>query len=169
MSTTYTTSTTFTRTHARHLAAKVATDLRQCSLLHGSPSPTSIPDYMDELVELLVGGFVSEYEFGFKSNGQRIVCWRYVVSSDGTIDSVTGDPGHLYAENIPSDAQYYNFLTYSAAWSALPAAERDKVQSGLPFVRSDGSLPADGNGYWMETRDYGAAGVRISRREYRPI
>ena len=34
---TFTTTTTFTRTHAKHLAAKVIADLYQCSVLYDHP------------------------------------------------------------------------------------------------------------------------------------
>lgn len=166
---TYTTSATFTRTHARHLGAKIAADLRQCSTLHGKPPPGVIEDYLDELVELLVGGYLSEYEFGFKRDGQRIVCWRYAINSDGSIASVTGEPGGLYAKDLPAGARYYNFVSYSSAWAALSDGEREQMQERLPVKRTSGSLPDDGSGYWHETRDYGAAGVRITRQEYRPL
>lgn len=168
MSSTYTTSTTFTRTHARHLGSKVAADLHQCSLFYGRPSAESVPKYQEELVELLTGGYVDEYEFGFKRNGQRIVCWRYTVTPDGNMVSVTGDAGHLHARAEVMAATYYNSLSYSPAWWDLSASERNRIKRGLPVSRSPDSLPSDGNGYWAETRDYGAGGVRVTRQEYRP-
>lgn len=169
MSSTYTTSTTFTRTHARHLGSKVAADLRQCSLFYSQPSSESVPKYQDELVELLTGGYVAEYEFGFKRNGRRIVCWRYTVTPGGDLVSVTGDAGHLHARADVAGATYYNYLTHSQAWFDLSASDRDRIEQSLPISRSAGSLPSDGNGYWAETRDYGAGGVRVTRQEYRQL
>jgi hypothetical protein len=169
MTSTFTSTHTFTRTHARHLGAKIAADLRQCATLHGEPSANRVDAYLEELVELLVGGYVSEYEFGFKQNDRRIVCWRYVITSDGSIDSVTGDPGGLYARDVPASARYYNFLSYSSAWAALSTAEQQRIKDGLPVRRTSGSLPGDGDGYWHEAREYGAGGVRVTRREYRPL
>lgn len=169
MSTTFTNSTTFTLTHARHLASKVAADLRQCSTLYGQPLSSTIPDYMEELVELLVGGYVSKYEFGFKRNDQRVVCWRYVVTRDGTIDSVAGDAGKLYATARITGAHYYNHLSHTQAWFDLPADDRATIERRLPIRRSLASLPADGTGYWKETRGYGAAGVLITRKEFSPL
>lgn len=168
MSSTYSTSTTFTRTHARHLGSKVAADLRQCSLFYGRPDPAMVDKYQEELVELLAGGYVSEYEFGFKQAGERILCWRYLVAADGSMLSVTGDAGHLHARASVAGAIFYNFLTPSAAWNRLSATEQTRIEQGLPVTRSLGSLPGDGDGYWAETRDYGAGGVRVTRQEYRP-
>lgn len=168
MSSTYTTSSTFTRTHARHLGSKVAADLRQCSLFYRSPSSDMVSKYQDELVELLAGGFVAEYEFGFKRGEKRIVCWRYTVTPDGDMLSVTGDAGHLHARANTTGAQYYNFLSYSVAWRSLSSTEQARIKQTLPVSRSPGSLPGDGSGYWAESRDYGAGGVRVTRQEFRP-
>lgn len=169
MTYTSTTTNTFTRTHARHLSSKIAADLEQCSLLYGQPADSSIDDYMDELTELLAGGYVSEYEFGFKRDGAPVTraSWRYVVESDRSITSVVGDAGGLYAKADVSKATYYNFLSYSPAWLDLSDAERKGIKDGLPIKRSAGSLPRAGGGYWAEAVDYGAAGVRVRRQEYR--
>jgi hypothetical protein len=45
MSSTYTTSETFTRTHARRLAAKVAADMHQCQRFYGHLTDTQIENY----------------------------------------------------------------------------------------------------------------------------
>ena len=41
----YTQTTTFTITHARHLVAKVATDLKRMQRFYGSPNDDDIVDY----------------------------------------------------------------------------------------------------------------------------
>lgn len=169
MSYSYTTSETFTRTHARHLASKIAADLHQCSLFYGRPSRATVTAYQDELVELLFGGYVAEYEFGFKRNDEPVsgASWSYVVGADGNVVSVTGDAGGLSARATTDDAEYYNFLTYSHTWFDLSADERRRIKDRLPISRSAGSLPRGGTGYWAEAREYGAGGVRITRLEYR--
>ena len=60
-----TTTATFTRTNATHLAAKVIADLYQRSVLYGRPTEDAIDDYETELIELLANGYVDTYEFGF--------------------------------------------------------------------------------------------------------
>ena len=167
---TYSATQTFTRTHAKHLASKVVTDLYQCARLYGSPPADEIANYEGELVELLVGGYVSEYEFGFKKNEKRVVSWRYAVNivgdlvGGGTDDSAGG----VYARAKVADATYFNFLTYSQKWVSLTQAEKDAVKDKLPVHRSPGILPSDGNGYWISDRTYANGGTSVSRRAFRP-
>ena len=60
MSYSYTLSetTTFTVTHARHMAAKVATDLKRLQRFYGQPSNSDIADYEIEVIALLKGGYL---------------------------------------------------------------------------------------------------------------
>ncbi len=64
---------TFTRAHARRLAGRVTTDLRQSHLLYVSPSESMLEKYRTELEELLTGGYVDRYQFGFKRRASRLV------------------------------------------------------------------------------------------------
>lgn len=168
MSLSATISDSFTRTHARYLSSKVVSDLYQCSRLYGSPAAHSISDYETELIEMLVGDYLSEYEFGFKENDRRIVCWRYQVSPGG--DLVGGDQcaGGLYARAKVANASYYNFLSYSYAWWQLTHSARERIEGKLPFARSSGYLPTDGEGYWTNDRSYSKGGVSLSRRTFTP-
>lgn len=167
MSYTYTRSDTFTETHAKHLAAKVVADLYQCSIFYDRPAASAMADYRDELVILLRDGYVQAYEFGFKQNGRRIVCWRYEVGPDGGLHADDAAGGLIPGANV-RNADYYNFLTFSSEWFALSPSAREAIESRLPFRRLPGSLPADGNGYWVDERGYSAGGVRIQRRVFRP-
>jgi hypothetical protein len=167
MTSTFTTTATFTRTHAKHLAAKVVSDLYQCSLLYDSPGASSLTDYEAELVELLAGEYVADYEFGFKKDGQRILSWRYTIGPDGGLHG-DSNAGSLYARADISGATYYNFLTFSAKWSGLAAATREAVNEALPFRRGDGSLPGDGAGYWQTDHGYTAGGTLVARKTFRP-
>lgn len=49
----YSYAETFTRAHARRLAGRVTTDLRQSYLLYGSPTEDRLEQYRAELEELL--------------------------------------------------------------------------------------------------------------------
>jgi hypothetical protein len=165
MSSTFT--TTFTRTHAKHLAAKVVADLYQCHIHYGFPSEQRVKDYESELVEMLINGYVTEYEFGFKQNNKRILTWAYTVGPDG---GLVGDsePGRIYARAAVAGATYFNFLTSSQKWADLPAAAKNAFENTLPFQRSAGSLPVDGDGYWVVDHGYSAGGIRIERKTFRP-
>ncbi len=49
-------TSTFTITHARHMAAKLAADLKRMQRFYGAPSDDRIAAYETEVVELLKAG-----------------------------------------------------------------------------------------------------------------
>ena len=163
----YTLTTTFTRTHAKYLASKVVADLYQCSLLYDRPAPDSLAAYEEELTTLLAGGYVDTYEFGFQRYDNRVLSWHYTVSPAGDLEGDSRSGNLARAVDI-GNAQYFNFLAYSVAWSNLSADEREAIQKTLPFQRSSGSAPLDGSGYWITEHGYSAGGVLITRRVFRP-
>src|SRR6266699_3763453 len=111
MTSTYTTSETFTLTHARRLAAKVAADMHQCQRFYRQPTEKQIENYQQELVVLLHGGYVKSYEFGFQTKDERrVVSWSYTVSPSGDLEG--GRSGGLFPSADISDAALFNFLTY---------------------------------------------------------
>ena len=167
---TITATQTFTRTHAKYLASKVVADLYQCARLYGKPRTYEIADYEAELVELLVGGYVAEYEFGFEKNDKRVVTWQYRVNAYGDLVGGGADDraGGVYARANVADATYFNFLSHSQKWRNLTPGERKAIEDKLPIRRTSGALPADGNGYWVSDRTYSNGGVAISRRTFRP-
>src|SRR6266702_3687904 len=144
MSSTYTISETFTLTHARRLAAKVAADMHQCQRFYDHPTDTQIDNYQQELTVLLHGGYVNSYEFGFTTkDGRRVVSWHYTVGPSGDLEG--GRSGGLFPTADVSDTIWFNFLTPSAEWYALSTAERDKIKASYSVRRSEGSPPQDGN------------------------
>jgi hypothetical protein len=167
MSNTFTTTSTFTRTHAKHLAAKVIADLYQCHILYDRPSVGDIVDYEAELIEMLANEYVAAYEFGFKKDGRRIVSWSYTVGADGGLHG-DSDAGGIYAKATIAGASYYNFMSYCGKWWGLTDPQRASFKSGLPVQRTNGFLPDDGDGYWQTDHGYNAGGVRVERRTFRP-
>ena len=167
MSYSYTTTESFTLTHARKLAARVAADMHQCQRFYDYPSDTQIEKYQQELIVLLHGGYFKSYEFGFKTKDERrVVSWHYTVGPSGDLEG--GRSGGLFPSADISDAVTFNFLTYSSEWFALSNAERDKIKASYPVRRTDGSPPSDGNGYWDSSRRYVSGGVAVTRKEFRP-
>lgn len=166
MSTTYT--KTFTRTHARHLAAKVVADLYQCLVLYERPSQSRIAEYQEELVTLLADGYVSTYEFGFQRDGKRVLTWHYTVTAEGDLEGGDSRSGNLTRGVDVSGTTYFNFLNHSDAWLQLSSSDRDAIEAGLPFQRSAGSEPADGSGSWTTEWAYSAGGVLLQRKVFRP-
>ena len=68
----YTESRTFTVTHARHMAAKVATDLKRMQRFYGKPSDENIADYESEATEMLRAGYLDTGTYGFRRDGKWI-------------------------------------------------------------------------------------------------
>ncbi len=89
MTSSFTTSETFNIINARKLGAKVAADLYLCAQYYGEPTEDQIRKYAEELAQYLNEGYLAEYEFGFKRDGNRVVSWRYKVDEAGTLPRTT--------------------------------------------------------------------------------
>lgn len=163
---TYSNSTTFTITHAREIASRVAADLRLCSTYYGNPAADRIADFLEELAQWIKSGYVSSYEFGFKQDEKRVVCWRYTVGASGALES--DRPGKVQSWVDVTGAKYYNFLTPSPKWWTLTESERSAFEASLPIQRGNGSLPGDGLGYWTSDKTYAAGGFAASRQTFVP-
>lgn len=169
MTSSYTTSSSFTRTNAAYLASKVGADLYQCHRRYGYPTTEqSVRDYIAELEEQLAAGYVAKYEFGFLAAGRRrVVSWSYTVTATGLTG---GDdrPGGVYLAADVAGAEWFNYLTRTDAWSALTDAGQQNFNGRLPFTRVAADSPTDGDGYWVDDRSYTSGGVLLPRRTFRP-
>lgn len=165
----YTTSITesFTLTHARHIASKVATDLKRFQRFYSSPSDTWIDQYEAELVGLLKHDAVDYVVYGF----QRSSLWtpasvRYRSLPGGQL-LADDDPGKIRPGIDVSNARFTSFLSYSSSWSLRPLAERQRIEQELPFQRSTGSSPGLEMGYWADDLGYSAGGRGLGRSSVR--
>lgn len=163
---TRTVAETFTFTHAKRLASKVAADMKRCQSIYGWPSDGEINNYCTELAILLRDGYVAEYEFGYQKDGERHVTWHYKVDTSGNL--TTDDRPGKIAEVSIVGCERFNFLTYSSAWQRLSQAQKDAIKTGLPISRSDGTGPKDGRGYWTSDLNYYSGGVSMPRRTFQP-
>lgn len=166
----YSKTVTFSATNAKHLASKVASDLYQCSILYDCPSASHVVELEAEIAVLLEGGYLSTYEFGFKSSsGRRVLTWFYRVDASGNLSGGADDrSGGIQPGVDLQSAHYFNFLSYSDSWTGLTAEEKEIVKNRHPVDRGYGEPPVDGTGYWQEDRSYSSGGVGVSRRTYRP-
>lgn len=162
MSTTFTTTASFTRTEARYLASKVAADLRQMQCFHGRPSDTEIEEYIEELTELIVGGYLASVEYGFQKNNGWAVALRYVVLSDGTL-SQDERAGRVSPFANTSGASWYSYLRRTDKWWRLSNSERQQVENAIPVKRSGAPEPSTGAGYWVPQKVYSTNGVGLTR------
>ncbi len=167
MTSTFTRTYSFTITHARYLASKIAADMHLCAAYYGLPSEALIRNYAEELAQYLNEGYLESYEFGYKKNGVRVVTWRYTVDVYGNI--TTDDrPGKVVPYVDISGATFFNFLAQNSAFFELPEYQQDAFKSGLPVQRTNGYPPSDGAGYWTSDRNYYSTGCGIGRQTFQP-
>lgn len=167
MTSSYTLSDSFTITHARHIASRIAGDLRLLWLYYDKPSEAMIEDYLEEVAQMLAKGYLDTFEVGFRRNGQRVISLFYTVEVDGTLsDSRSG--GVPRAADITGAAQF-SFMTYSQKWWDLTPAERNAFEATLPVDRTPGNAPTDGAGYWTSDRAYAAGGAGVRRQIFVPL
>jgi hypothetical protein len=166
MTYTFATTSTFTRTSARHIASKVVTDLRRMSFYYSRPTEQEIEDYYAELVELLAEGYLDSVEYGFRRQGRRVVSLYYEARADGSLsdDRAGGVPARVDI----TGASWFSFLEKSTKFFSLLEREQARLEAALPVKRAPGKPPSDGQGYWVMDRSYSADGVGTQRRTFRP-
>lgn len=166
---TITQATTFTVTHAKHIAAKVATDLMRMQRFYKKPSTERIDAYQNEAITLLAHGYLESVAYGFQRNG----CWVEPTLSYQAHDllgasSTDDDPGKIRLGANIGNAAFSSFLRYTAAWDRLSVAEQEAVyaNAGIPFRRTVGNEPGV-DGYWSRDLTYSAGGRSLARSTVR--
>lgn len=159
---TYTQSTSFTVVHARHMAAKVATDLLRFQRFYGRPSDDEINAYEAELVALLKEDYLRAITYGFKRDGKWVEALRYRGLSGGVLVA-DDDPGKLRPGADVSGCPFSSFLEYNGRWFALTDADQQQFRKTLPFQRTTMAEPGIEAGYWSEDLNYSAGGRILSR------
>jgi len=164
---TYTYSDTFTITHARHIASRIAGDLRLMSLFYDYPGEDFIPKVLEELAQLLAKDYLKSFEIGFERSGRRrVFTLLYEARADGTLSDnrAGGVPTNLDV----SGADPFNYLIHSDKWWRLTPAERDAFEKTLPVKRTPMEEPQNGSGYWVSDRSYTAGGHGVARSRFVP-
>lgn len=163
---THTETLTFTVTHARHIAAKVATDLKRLQRFYGKPSDNAINEYETEIIALLKSGYLGTITYGFKYNGKWIEPTLRYTARDLMDSNADDDPGRIRPGAQINGAAFYSYLTYSAAWDMLSEAKKEAFKMNLPFQRQGADEPGL-LGYLSEDRIYSAGGRALSRASLR--
>ena len=164
---TITEAATFTVTLARHMAAKVATDLKRMQRFYGSPSDTAIAEFETEATELIKAGYLGTVTYGFRRNDNWIEpTLRYSARDLAGEAANDDDPGKIRASADVSGAKFHSYLTYSAAWDRLSESEKDTFKRRVPFYR--GGAPEPGvDGYLSSDRTYSSGGRALDRSSVR--
>jgi hypothetical protein len=165
-SATVTETTTFTITHARHMAAKVAADLKRMQRFYGKPSDASIAAYEEEVVELLKAGYLGSVWYGFKRNGEFIEPALRYTARELAGDADNDDPGRVRPGGNTDGATFYSFLTYSSSWDNLDFDGREAFKRRMPHYRGNASEPGI-SGYLEQDRTYSSGGRALDRASVR--
>jgi hypothetical protein len=153
----------FTETDAKHIASKVATDLKRMQRFYGAPSDASINAYEKELIELLKNGYLGAVSYGYKKNGNWIVpTLKYTAKELSNFNASDDDPGRVPTNGNIEGASFHSFLTYSTSWNSLSQHEKANFERTLPFQRGHGSEPGI-NGYMSSDKSYSAGGKSLDR------
>ena len=160
-------SIAFTITHARHMAAKVAADLKRMQRFYGFPGDQRIDEFEDEIIELLKAGYLGTVTYGFRREGQWVEpTIRYTAQDLYGASATDDDPGRVYPGADISDTNFYSYLTHSVAWHNLTEADREAFEQRLPFKRT-GAPESSINGYLVTDRTYSAGGRALNRASVR--
>ncbi len=169
MSLSYTRSETetFTITHARHMAAKVATDLKRMQRFYNSPGDDRIVEFEAEITEFLKAGYLGTVTYGFRRDGLWIEpTLRYTARDLAGGGANDDDPGKVRPGANTANASFYSYMTYSSAWDALTSAEKDAFRKRLPFTRTGAPEPGV-NGSLTDDRTYSSGGRALNRASVR--
>ena len=169
MTSSYTTSetTTFTLTHAKHMASKVAADLKRMQRFYGKPDDSQIANYEQEVIELLKAGYFGTLTVGFMRNDQWIEpTLRYTARDLAGSSANDDDPGRVTPGSDVTNAAFYNYLQYSPAWFALSSTEREAFEKKMPFQRNGAPEPGI-NGYLADDKTYSSGGRALNRASVR--
>lgn len=154
---------TFTLTHAKELASKVATDLKRIQRFYGSPSDLVISVYEQELIEYLKAGLLDEVTYGFKKDGNWIEpTINYKAKDLAGLASANDDPGRIRPGANISGASFGSYLIENAKYYNLSQAERESFARTLPLQRIGGPTPGI-NGYMTCDKSYTAGGITLDR------
>lgn len=166
-SSTFSKTQTFTLTHAKHLAAKVATDLKRVQRFYQQPSNEMIFSYEAEIIVLLNYNYLGEVTYGFRKNGNWIEPTLIYVANDLLgISANDDDPGKIRPGANINGATFASYLTYSDNWSNLSESEKKAFKEKLPFKRAEAPEPGV-SGYFFEDLIYSSGGRTLSRKNIR--
>ncbi|MBV2128935.1 hypothetical protein [Arsukibacterium indicum] len=160
-------SQTFTVTHAKHLASKVAADLKRIQRFYqNGPTDLQIEKFEQELVLLLKHGYLESVKYGFQRNGQWIEPSLFYTASEISSGSIDDDPGKVRPNRDTSGAVFRSFLTYTSKWHALSTQQQDDFDNQSPIRRVGAPVPTI-NGYLESDRNYSSGGCSLNRSSVR--
>lgn len=159
---TFTETETFTVTHARHIAAKVAADLMRFTRFYSNPTVEQINRFEAELIALLKEGYLESVTYGFKRDGKWIEALRYHALPDGTLMG-DDDPGKIRpGTDVPGES-FSSYLIKNNRWHSLSPEQQRAFEASSPISRTGAPEPQLANGRWSHELNYSAGGRGLGR------
>lgn len=145
-------------TYARHIAAKVAADLKRLQVMGGAdiPSDEEIAAYQEEMSLLLHEGYLGEMTYGFVQDGSWVVALKY---STGKRLANTND-GPPTTENTVKQA-FASCLAYSSDWEKLVDVARAKLAKNNLPARTPGTEFGLADGRWQKNSGYASGDLSV--------
>ncbi len=164
---TLTETASFTVTHARHMASKVAADLKRMQRFYGLPGDGKIADFEAELIAYLKAGYLGTVAYGYKRDGAWInPTLRYTAQDLAGGDASDDDPGRVRPGADIANASFYSYLTRNSNWDALSSEQQAAFEAAISIKRP--GAPAPGvNGYFTPDRVYSSGGQALNRDSVR--
>lgn len=159
----YSESISFSVTHAKKLASKVATDLKRMQRFYKKPDDEWIQKFEIEIIEFLKMGYLETVSYGFQRDGNWIEpTLRYTAKDLSGMTSTDDDPGRIRPGADIQGAFFNSYLTYSQAWFNLSPQEKDFFNNSLPFQRTGAPEPGI-NGILINDKTYSSGGRALER------
>jgi len=161
----FTTTQTWSRTHARYVAGKVAADLRQMQQAYGQPTNQHLNDLIDELVSYLADDYLDYIEYGFRCGDIWVVAHKYTAAQIGSFTNDDRSGRIRRGANI-AGAHWWSFLVKNSRWWNLPQAERDRYEAAIKIKRISATGSSAGPNGWALGRSYASGGGGVSRSDF---
>jgi hypothetical protein len=160
---TFSESQSFTLTHAKEIASKVATDLKRMQRFYNYPSDASIEAYEAELIQFLKNGYLKTVSYGFKKNGYWIEpTLQYTAKDLNGLSGTNDDPGKIKPGANVDGASFGSYMSYSLSYSFMDDAKKEEFLKTLPFRRTGADEPGI-TGYLSNDKTYSSGGRALER------
>jgi hypothetical protein len=160
---TNTESHSFTVTHAKYIASKVATDLKRIQRFYNQPTDRWIEDYELELIEHLRNGYLKAVTYGFQKDGKWIEpTLIYTARELAGLSATDDDPGRIRPGANVEGAHFTSYLITNSKYHGIAESERSTFNKLLPFQRT-GSIEPGISGYLIADKTYSSGGRALER------
>ncbi len=160
----YTQSTTFTITDAKHIASLVAADLMRFHSFYKKPDESEIDKFEKELIEYLKADYLNNVTYGLKRNGTWVHPIKYYVEDGELLSGLDTIAGGFRPKSNVADCKFSSYLVGNAKWWQLSQAERDRFKKQLPIHRVAAEEPQLESGrFWTQDKTYGSGGRYVRR------